>query len=149
MAAKSLRQQLVEAVDTRLKTILTTGGYETNVGGNVFWWRSRLDQAGLPAIVCLDRQHQEWAATASWRRTLIIDLEIYLAPAGAPDTAMRQALADIETAIGSDVTCGGLAEDTSFFEGEHMSLDDHESIVVASGFFITIEYTTEPWNPRS
>lgn len=149
MAEKSIRQKLVEAVDARLKTILTTGGYETNIGANVFWWRARLDPNSLPAIACRDRQHQEVATAGAWRRTLMIDMEIYLAPASAPDTVMRQALADIETAIGSDVTFGGLAEDTQYIEGEHMSLDDHENVIVASGFFVAIEYTTEPWNPRA
>jgi hypothetical protein len=145
---KSIRQQIVEAIDTRFKTILTTGGYETNIGQNVHWFRGRLDPAGLPAIVCRDHQTQEWATAGAWTRTLTIEMELYLAPTATPDTIMRSALADIEVAVGSDDTWGGLAETTHLFEGERPQIDDYETIIVASGIFLAIEYTTAPWNPR-
>jgi len=76
-------------------------------------------------------------------------MELFLAPASTPDLIMRQALSDIEIAIGQDVTWGGLAEDTKMFEGERVGFDDFESIIIASGFFLSVEYTTDPWNPRA
>jgi hypothetical protein len=146
----SKRQLIVEAVDTRLKTILTAGGvFQTNLGQNIFWYRSRLDSAGLPALVCRDRLNQDWATAGRWIRTLAVEMEVYLAPATTPDLILRQALSDIEIAVGQDVTWGGLAEDTRMFEGEKVGYDDWESVIIASGFFLTVEYTTDPWNPRA
>jgi hypothetical protein len=146
--AKSIRQKIVEAVDTRLKTILTASNYATDLGKSVKWWLSRLDTAALPAIVCRDRLAPP-ENNIRWRRKLIIEMEIFLSQTSTPDEEMRKALADIETCIGTDVTFGGLADDTELFESEKMTMDDWDSVIVASGFYIAIEFETEPWNPRT
>ena len=146
--AKSIRQLIVEAVDTRLKTILTTGNYATNIGAHVHWFRKRLDKDGLPAIVCRDRLLPP-INKIRWTRTLVIEMEFHLEAATTPDTILRSALADIETAVGVDPTWGGLVEDTEYGESEKQSIDDYETVLVAGGFFLALEYTTDPWNPRA
>ena len=148
MADKSIRQKIVDAVDTRMKTILTSGGYESNAGQYVYWWRPKVEQKKLPAIVLRDRQVPP-ENKIRWRRHLIIGLEIFLSPSETADEEMRKVLADIEVCVGLDVTWGGLADDTELYESEKMDLDDWEVVNVASGFYLIIEYETEPWNPRA
>src|SRR3990170_6560821 len=59
--ADSKRQQIVSALDTRLKTILTTGGYETNLGNNVKWWRQEPFADTESGISCEDSEAApEW-----------------------------------------------------------------------------------------
>ncbi len=148
MADKSIRQKIVDAVDTQLKKILTTGGYETNIGQSVNWWLERVDTEILPAIVCRDRLLPP-ENNIRWVRRLAIEMEIFLAPTEDPVETMRKALADIEDNVRNDPTWGGLAHDTEILESEKMSVDDWETIVIASGFYMVIEYETEPWNPRA
>lgn len=145
---KSIRQKLVDAVSARLEAILITGGYDTDIGQSVTWWRTRLDPDTLPAINCRDRLLPP-ENKIRWKRTLIIEMEIFLSPESDPDEEMRKALADIETCVGLDVTWGGLADDTELFESEKMGLDDWDSMIIAGGFYLAIEYETEPWNPRA
>ena len=158
MTEKSKRQKIVDAVDALFKTIRISNGYDTDIGQNVEWWKTRLTPAALPSIVCRDRLLPP-EADNRWRRRLIIEIEIFLSPASPasdPAEEMRKALADIETCIGADTsdgnlpgTWGGIAEDTELYESEQMGINDWESSIIADGFGIIIEYTTEAWNPRA
>src|SRR3990170_3357246 len=53
--ADSIRQQIMTAIDTRLKLITITNGYETNAGNNVYeFWDIALEDDELPAIIWRD-----------------------------------------------------------------------------------------------
>ena len=76
----NLRQQVVDAVDTRLRTILTTGGYETNIGAAVKWWEpADIDPDVLPVICCRDIDRPViWAGMGEHLHELDIMVEVYL-----------------------------------------------------------------------
>ncbi len=51
----SIRQRIVDAIDTRFKAILVTGGYVTDIGSHVFWWKDAPMQiSDLPGMNCKD-----------------------------------------------------------------------------------------------
>lgn len=150
MAVKSIRQKIVDKIDDRFKSISLPGGYETELGNNVFWWRTHdLTVDDLPAIVCKDRIHNEWDGIGSWLRTLAVEIEIHLVPDDTADIIMRQVLSDLELCIGSDVTWDGLAEDTAIMGDEKITIEAHEDTLIAVGVEMVVTFKTLPWNPRT
>lgn len=51
--ADSKRQKIVDAIKTRMAAILTAGGYETNLGQNVFEWETHMQEEDIPAAGAL------------------------------------------------------------------------------------------------
>ena len=112
--ADSIRQQIMTAIDTRLKTILTAGGYETNAGSNVYeFWDIALEEDELPAIIWRDgAEENELLVSTTQNRRLTVELTIQAVGTTAPAT-LRKIIADIEKAILIDYTWEGLAIFTS------------------------------------
>ena len=108
--ADSMRQQICTAIDTRLKTILVSGGYETNAGSNVYeFWDIALEEDELPGIIWRDgTEESEMLVTSTQDRRVNIDLTLMASGATAP-SILRKMIADIEKAINVDYTWGGLA----------------------------------------
>jgi hypothetical protein len=141
----SKRQSLVTALDTRLKTLLTTGGYETNLGQNVQWYRQEPFTETESGISCEDSEPApEWLGVGVHLHRLTVAINVVL-PAGAAAPEIRKAAADVVKAIGTDLTFGGLAEDCVLGE---MPMAVGQEAVRSGGTVINlvIEYTTEPWN---
>lgn len=143
------RQQIVTAIDTRLKTILTANGYETNIGATVVWWAmSPIDQNLLPQILVKDTEKMDILGIGQHQHTLNIAVEIMLKPVyTAAASTMRQVIADLYKCIGVDVTWGGLAEDTSLPMESGLRIEQHEYCLVGVGYNFDVEYITNPWDP--
>lgn len=111
--ADSKRQQICTAIDSRLKSILVSGGYETNIGNNVYeFWEIPLEETELPGMIWRDgAESADLSVTSVQTRTLKIHLTIQVAGTDSP-RQIRKALADIEKAIKVDTTWGVLAIDT-------------------------------------
>ena len=137
----SIRQQIVTQLDTLFKTILTTGGYNLNLGSHVFWWRvTPLQIAELPAIVLKDTQDQTTRATGRQdQHALTIEAVISINSSDFGATA-RLAIADFIKALGTNVapnTClGGYASDIAPPDSETFEAE-HEGI---KGFGIAITF---------
>jgi len=150
---QSIRQQIVDAIKIRFGDILQENDYETDIGKNVYFWLLRpLSATELPAIICRDRLRTEWKALGSWNRFLDVNIELHIMPENidvddGADGVMRQIIADLETAIGTDPMWGGLAEDTSLIENEEINIEAKNNIFIAVLAKMTIEYSTLPWNP--
>jgi hypothetical protein len=143
--ADSKQQQIISALDTRLKSILTAGGYETNLGQNVAWFRQEPfseTESGISAEA--SENAPVWIGAQCQLHFLVVRVNVVL-PAGAAAPELRKAIADVIKAIGTDLTFGGLAEDCTLGE---MPQDIGQEAVRSGGAIINmiIEYTTEPWN---
>jgi len=150
--ATNKRQQIVTAIDTRLKTILTANGYETSVGASVVWWAmSPIDQDLLPQILVKDTERilrNDELGIGQHQHILNIAVEIMLKPTyTAAASTMRQVIADLYKCIGVDVTWGGLAEDTSLPVETGLRIEQHEYCLVGVGYNFDVEYITSPWDP--
>lgn len=147
----SVRQQIVDALDTLFKRLLRTIGYETNLGANVFWWRATpLQLSELNAILAEDTVEQTVAAIGEHLHTLTINLELWLRPASRTDAGeeARQAVADLYRAIGIDTTLGAIAQDVSPPRGVETVRAEQEGVrcfVIRTAF--QVEYVTLPFNP--
>ena len=146
-----IRQLVVTALDTLLKTIKTTAGYQTNLGSNVFWWRDTPLQASeLPGVVCRDMNDTIVRAIGQHEHSLTIEVIVSVNSSDSGAT-MRLAISDIIKALGTNVspnTClGGYAEDISPPDSETIEVE-HEGIK-GYGIRLTfnVTYATNPFDP--
>ena len=142
----SIRQQVTAAFATRLTTITTANEYNLNLGSNVNEWRvNPLGQDELPGIVWRDTDDVVEATTQQDVHTLTIEVDIFVAGTTAP-TQMRQAIADVVAAIGTDPTFGGLAVDARVVS-EKIESDQEERRVVGITLTCVVEFYTDHLDP--
>ena len=114
-----IRTQVIGKIDTRFKTILTTGGYKTNLGSNINWWKdlennpfqaSELPAANLKDSSCDPSPH----AMGVDIHDMNIECNVY----ASTIAATRQVIADIEKVIKTDLKWTALALDTVLLADE-------------------------------
>ena len=124
--ADSLRQQIVDALDALFKTILTTGGYETNIGSGVYWWRGEaVSVPELPALLCRETERITPMTGGAEEHDMTLTLEIHSTSPDDGDT-MRRCIADVTTCLGDDRTLGGLVADIQRAGSSESSYVEHE-----------------------
>ena len=142
--ADSIRQQVVDAIDTQLRTILTANSYNTDAGGHVYEWRDT-DNSPIEAtevedgaIVFRDTDDPVEVTVGQDEHNLLIEIDAY---ANTP-SAIRQLIADAITAMAEDKTFGGLCEDTSEL-AQDMSVEHIEKRVFKAALRFRVEYRTD------
>ncbi len=138
------RQQIVDALDTRLQTITTGNGYSANLG--VYEWLvTPLEESDLPAVIFRDTVDDidDEREFSRLDHTLTVDLDVAVSSTTSAD-AVRELIRDILTAIGTDKEFGGLAYNTDVVTA---SLDVSEADQRLSGgqIIIEIKYKTALW----
>jgi len=111
-----LRQTIMDAIETRMKTILTTGGYYSNLGSNVFVFRPRLAESmytplnasELPAVIVRDGMaaYSEFTLGGKCRCDLSVELEVRCEDGSDSADTARKLIADVYAAIGTDPKWG-------------------------------------------
>lgn len=143
----SNKQQIIDAFDALLKTILVAGGYNTDLGLNVYERIAKpLQISALPAVVYSEESGTTQDAFAEDRHLMPVSCEIIVPGATVPKD-LRAAEADIIKAVGSDRTLGGLAQDIRMIGIEVMEIDQKAEIVGARKVNLVIDFTTEIMNP--
>lgn len=147
----SKRQQIIDKIDTRLKTILTTGGYLTNAGQHVYPWLPEISEiADQIALVYRDPDENNSAATEGsigyHRHELTIEIEIRCAAGSVTVETVRKVLADIETAIGTDPKWSALAQRTNP-GSNRIDTAQNSNIVSRATMNFVVVYQTKAWNP--
>jgi hypothetical protein len=145
----SIRQLIVTALDTLLKTIKTTAGYNLNLGNNVFWWRDTpLQISELPAICCKDTNDTMVRVTGQDEHSLAIELTIALESSDSGATA-RQAIADVikalSTKISPNICLSGYAQDitppdSEVFETVHEGIKGYGVTMVFQVIYATLHF---------
>jgi len=152
------RQDIVDAVKTRMQAILTTGGYYTNLGSNVITGRPRLigpdgaigsaivEASELPCILIRDPLDEIGNATLGGKQghTLSVELEIRCEGGSDTDEDLRKAVADVYAAIGTDTRWSTLAMNTTPVSDESTVLQG-DKIIGAALIRINIAFITGPW----
>jgi hypothetical protein len=134
----TVRQKIINAIDARLKTILVTGAYKTNLGSNVFAWRATpFEESELPALNYRDTTESRIPGAGVYDLTLTVFIEVF----STTMTELRQCLADIEKAIFVDETWGDLALNSEIGP-EEIQIGQNENIFVASEIALIVEYRT-------
>jgi hypothetical protein len=144
--ADSVRQDIIDAIDTRMKAILITGGYETNIGQNVFDWRAEpLEEDDLPALIYRDLSVEtEVVSFATFVHKMVFSIMVACA-SSTPMTTIRKIIADIDKAVGVDHTWGGLALMTERISDES-GVEINERKYAGCQIVFNVIFRTLAWN---
>ena len=145
--ADNIRQQIIDALDARLKTILTTGDYNTNAGAHVFDWLDRdLADSELDAIIYRDKTNEITPETIqNYSNKVTVEIEAKTKQAADTAQQIRKIIEDIYQAIGTDDRWGGLAIDTQPVS-EEIDIQQADKIAGSAKLTIAIEYEKEKWS---
>jgi hypothetical protein len=151
----TVRQQIIDAVSARLKLIkvgktFSLGGVATacasNIGDSVEVWRTRPlgDREGWALILRdmaapIDRS-AEGATVGSHLHRLTVRADLLVKDRAAPEM-VRDILADVLLAVGSDPRWGGLARWTDV-ETTDIEVDDTGARMAGASVAMTITYKT-------
>jgi hypothetical protein len=138
-------KQNIDALETRLKTILTTGGYYTNAGNYVYVWRSTtFEVAEMPGLNIRDLNdavREEFTGNPNLFVVHELNVEIDIITSSA--VSLRQAIADVLKAINTDRTLGELADDIEYNSAAILTDEQNENIVKGGRISINIIYRTD------
>lgn len=143
----SIRQQIITALDTRLRTITIANGYKTNAGAHVFDWLDRdLADSELDAIVYRDTNNNIISEGFDYyENRMRVEIEAKAKSAATTAAQVRKIIEDIYKAIGTDETFGGLAH---YSEPVSDALDIQQADKIAGSATVTIEvvYVAQKWS---
>jgi hypothetical protein len=138
------RQQIVDALDTRLQTITTLNGYSANLG--VYEWLvTPLEEADLPAVVFRDTVDDidDEKEFSRLDHTLTVELDVAASSTASADS-VRELIKDILTAIGTDKEFGGLAYNTDVLTAS-LEVSEADQRLTGGQIIIEIKYRTALW----
>jgi hypothetical protein len=152
------RQQLVDLVRARLALILDghtitlpSGAqheFQTNLGERVTEWGVGFDETELPLLNVRDTELStaapETERSGSRRRTLRVQIEIQELEESAAPVKLRQGIADVLAAVGSDSTWSGHADRTERVR-EAILTDEQGSYIAAALVEFEIRFFASVW----
>lgn len=154
--ADSIEQRLIAAIVTRMRTILTTGGFETNIGASVEDSRPNWQEEEGPAIsvfegtVTSEEQTNEAGGMIQVRTVPILVKVFFPSEDDAADNAAfaRKATKDIYRAIRSSANwVSGLATETT--EKQHGAVYNESFEITAVQVEFEIKYRGAYFNLES
>lgn len=145
--ADSKHTDVVQAVAARMATILVANGYETNVGQNVFVWKTDdFDEDTVPGMDIRDVQSVDQPQSPSIHtHRLTFEVRLVAASASSTDT-VRKMIGDVYKAIGTDMKWGGLAVWTDW-EQHKMQVNQLSRRVSGALVQFSVVYRTNAFDP--
>lgn len=146
----SIRQQIINEIATRFALIRSTSSYQTDIGARVTQWNvNPIDERTLHGVDIMDVEEDTTdQVTRHQDHTLTIWAVIH-AKQGADTAAyLRNAIADIWTAIGTDRRWSTLARDTLPIKSE-MLFNQAGQLNGAARIQFKVIYRTATYNPFS
>lgn len=144
----SKRQDIVNAVKTRMLTVRTANGYATEIGADQSEWNvTGKSPQELPSHEVRDEVEEavvDKPNSGLYERRLEITVIAELLEDGAGATNARLALADIIKAVGVDTTWGGLAKFTLPVEERIRVAEEGQRISGVTVVFQVV-YFRKPW----
>ena len=143
----SIRQQIIDKIDARFKTITTANGYKTNLGSHVFDWLDReLADSELDALAYRDVVNEiEPGTIHEYTNQLRLEIEVRTKNATTTAKQVRKMIEDVYKAIGTDDRWSGLATDTQPVS-EIIDIQQYDKIMGSAIIAVVIEYDTDKWS---
>jgi hypothetical protein len=139
----SIRQQIVDEIDSRFKGI-------TAFGENVFGWRTNeLDETELPALCYKDVSEESINSNFGYQDFwMTIEVVIVVEEGSVSAETIRNFIADVLVAIGMDITWGNLAMLTEPISDEIIVKED-SNVIAGARIAFRIQYRIKSFNPYS
>jgi len=155
--ADSIRQDVINALKTRMATITTGNGYETNIGTYVKeWYTGDANSDNIPMLNIVDEsvdirmEGDELGGIrmGKERHEMDVTLEVRLSNGTSTSTTLRKAIADIYKAMGTDRTLGGILKD-SRPRNDQIKIEQNDKVVGLANVSLSLFYETSLFNPYS
>ena len=145
--ADPIRQQIMEALEDQLQTILMTGNYNSNLGSHIYEWRGTpIEEGNLPACIYRDTNDTIAQTCGNQEHQLTVSLDIF---ANSTAEVMRGIIADVTKCLGANLTLGGLCEDITPISDETIEVEHENRRIFGVTMKIVIQYVTANWSPYS
>ena len=143
----SIRQQIINILDTELKKILKTNGFNTDAGKNVWAWRDNpLTRAELTGLIYRDALNRKFPVSpiGKFRWALRIEVAIF----GTSANEVRAGIEDVLKVIGNceETKWGGNAQDTLLADGDEMAVEKHDIETGAAILTFEVIYDANKWS---
>jgi len=130
-----------------MEEILTAGGFSTDLGESVYeWLEAPLQETDPITLIYRDGGHVTVREIGCHNHTLTMQVVLTI-PAAATQETVRQAIADVIKAVGTDVNWSALAQDTSVGSDEEIEIEHEGRKIAGVSLKFAIEYTTAPFDP--
>jgi hypothetical protein len=142
--ADSIREQIIQAIETKLEDILTTNGYHSDCGANVQRVRKQFDPDELPAIAIWPKPEESKYEYGSCFNTMPVQIEaIVLHGTTNPSIVSEKLLADLLECI------QGVEWTVSFTSGGTYEVEAGDTITgatsAATGYVTGVSLTGGAW----
>jgi hypothetical protein len=109
------RLDILQAVETRLQTIQTSNGYQTNLGSRVFYWHDLPHEYGETGAVTFRDVEEELIEVNTWHECCLhLEIEAIAFVDGLVET--EKLVSDLRTMLKGDRTWGRLALKTKLIK---------------------------------
>ena len=145
----SRRQQIIDQIKTLLATVTIANGFKTNVGSNVFEWKSiDFQDTEIPGIDVRDPSEEVETRGGRHFYTLTIEIEAKVS-ASATTNEAREVLADIQTLMGGNQNLGGLVHIVKPIQNELLEFEKINKKFGSVLMRFEVEYATKAFQPYS
>ncbi len=135
------------ALITRLQTITVSNGYETDIGSSVYEWRvMNFEETELPAMDVRDKGETVEVRGGNHDYTLSIEIETRVSGSTAA-TTMRDIIADVMKAIGTDSSFNSLVQNTKPVQNEIVEIDQKDKRISSVLQTFEVKYLTKAFKP--
>ena len=147
----TIRQQIMDAIQTRFEGITVVNGYQTDIGRNISLWKDNPWEQDVDFGV--DIRDPECAGSVDAYPTHTFRLTVKataFARAGAStaDVIRDQTIADINKAIGVDTQWGGLAMNTEP-PTDTILIEHRDKIIGGVEVIFVVVFRTKAWDPNT
>lgn len=144
----SKREQIIQAIETRLQAITTANLYNFNIGTNVFRVRQSFNDSELPVVTIWDIE--ETSEYKYHKNTTTLDLKVSMHTLFGtvnPSVQANKMLADlIQAMTDADTSLGGLADGIEY-TGSDIAYPEDGALSVSVEASFNVKYTTVKGDP--
>ena len=142
----TIRQRIVDAIQSAARGISVANGYKTDFGGRAHLWKvTPYEDAGLPCLNIFDRKREiERHLSGRHHHQLLVEI-VVVALGTATDRDLRAMMADVIRMVGQNRKWGGLAYDTDPVSDE-IAIEQEDRKRGGAKLAFLIHFRTEPYN---
>lgn len=140
----STRQQIIEAVATKLQEITVSNGYLTEVGARVYVWRRHpVEKDEAPCLLVFDANlRRDYGGVIGLVENLLTISITAVVASNTPADDAREIESDLILCLGNFPDVGGLANWLRV-ESSELTMAQHEKLTGAVSVSVMISYTSE------
>jgi len=145
--ANSRRQRIITELISIFQKNTKLYGHKTNLGSNVFEWKSTpFQEIDLPGMDLRDTQEVVEVKGLQHYYTLTIEVEARVQASTSTSTA-REVIADIITVIGQNCTLGGLVINLKPVQNALLDFEKANKKLGTISMVFEVEYITKAFKP--